>query len=585
MKERGLVKEKVRRESENSSSSSYQGGEEKAEWSEEELGETGGGRVREEDNGRMVLKMSVKEFTRTMENLSGHVDDILLKLGVPQVDLSDCNGNGFDIMNIKLKRIKSCVSVKECIRNLDASVNQLKDIFTFTPVEQKVPTSVRDVWKECSSIDDINNKTDFVYRDEGKGYFECEVCQRKVSEYGIELESDFRGKVQSSKFRNTKMSLKYHLEKKSHTENVEKLEVIEARETREENRSRKVGLNLGLLSYYLLHQGRPESDYTTLVDILDRSGSDVGDLNHSFNFVRKWSQSCSRVIERRVQTFFSSRLPQTGQKPKAKVNTDSATWQHRTRDVVGLTTVVPDSPKLIQSLYIKSRWSLGSSGAEKAKVIVEALEPFITGEQYQGLSADGGLLSTHAGDYVAGQLGVEVKDDLDPMHAAGRVDARLRALPKFKSLTEDTDTISAVYRLTNLGKEFLLLFQANRELREEVPGYQEKLKLPRFFSETRLPNYASQVYEGFLLNYPVIVRRLAGIQEENWQGSSFQKNKALKAADLQNLVYNLRFFLSLAGRVDVYKQFRRLVNVVQVQLKNSKIKPNTLKPHKLNHLS
>ena len=105
--------------------------------------------------------------------------------------------------------------------------------------------------------------------------------------------------------------------------------------------------------------------------------------------MQKWSRSCSEEIEEKVRGSFGQRMPQIGRKPRCKILTDSATWQHRTREVTGLVKVTPDSAELIKAYFITSTWSPGGSGREKAKEIVAGVDKFITAEQYQGLSADG----------------------------------------------------------------------------------------------------------------------------------------------------------------------------------------------------
>jgi hypothetical protein len=299
------------------------------------------------------------------------------------------------------------------------------------------------------------------------------------------------------------------------------------------------------------------------VDLVQRAGRDVGDINHSVKFVEMYRKSCSQEIEERLKGYFGCRLPQTGQKPKVKVCADSATWKHRTRQVVGLIAVTPDTSNLIKAFYINSCWSPSGYGRAKAKEVVQSTDRYMTGEQYGGMSVDGAYIATHVGEYVAEHYGVTAHDDLDPMHACGTPEAHMRASPRFAFLTKDTESIAGVYKLINFGKEFYNFFQASEQLRQE--GYKVCMKLPRFFSETRLPNYAAEVYDRFLENYPVLVRRLAGIQEENWRGSAEDKKKADKAAGLQNRIYNLMFVVTLAGVVDIYRVYRKIVNVVQVQ--------------------
>ena len=77
------------------------------------------------------------------------------------------------------------------------------------------------------------------------------------------------------------------------------------------------------------------------------------------------------------------------------------------------------------------------------------------------------------------------------------------------------------------------------------------MRVPLFFSETRLPNHAARVLDSFLKMIYPLVRRLHGVQEENIQGTGDQKSKAMKATDLMNKIYNVKFILSLPALVDI----------------------------------
>ena len=106
----------------------------------------------------------------------------------------------------------------------------------------------------------------------------------------------------------------------------------------------------------------------------------------------------------------------------------------------------------------------------------------------------------------------------------------MRDKKEFQFLVKDTKTIADVYKMLNIGKEFYNFFQVCAQLKKE--GFEINMKVPRFFSETRLPNYADMVYEGFWQSLPAIIKRLEEIQAENWQGSAEQRKKADKAAGL-----------------------------------------------------
>ena len=98
------------------------------------------------------------------------------------------------------------------------------------------------------------------------------------------------------------------------------------------------------------------------MNILSAAGVDVGDLNHSPEFVANWGPVCASVIEMKLKTFLGTPLLQTGHRPPVKGVADKATWQHNTRMLSGLVTVVPDSPQLLQAFLTGTEVCSGSTG-------------------------------------------------------------------------------------------------------------------------------------------------------------------------------------------------------------------------------
>ena len=58
-------------------------------------------------------------------------------------------------------------------------------------------------------------------------------------------------------------------------------------------REKKIGNVLGFVAFYLFKQERPISDHPFLVNIIAAAGVDVGDLNHSPEFVANWGPVCT----------------------------------------------------------------------------------------------------------------------------------------------------------------------------------------------------------------------------------------------------------------------------------------------------
>ena len=99
---------------------------------------------------------------------------------------------------------------------------------------------------------------------------------------------------------------------KQHSKLIEQNAINEARQIRDDGRNVRIGRVLGSFAYYLLHQGRPKTDFVLLVDLLSKAGCDVRDINHSFNFVDKWGSVCEIEINDRLKRFFSTIHEKTG---------------------------------------------------------------------------------------------------------------------------------------------------------------------------------------------------------------------------------------------------------------------------------
>ena len=139
-----------------------------------------------------------------------------------------------------------------------------------------------EAFRKCFSIKDIENKfQEFCYSSEDQK-MKCGVCDSLVVSYETQ-DDDFSGRVQPNKFKNLKKILRKHFVRKSHLEVLKNAEAKEKLEEKIIGRERKICKVLGLVSYYLLKMGRPNTDFPTLVSILASCGVDVGDLKQGGN--------------------------------------------------------------------------------------------------------------------------------------------------------------------------------------------------------------------------------------------------------------------------------------------------------------
>ena len=93
-------------------------------------------------------------------------------------------------------------------------------------------------------------------------------------------------------------------------------------------------------------------------------------------------------------------------------------------------------------------------------------------------------------------------------------------------------------------------------------GYDFKVKVHLFFSETRFANHVSKVYKHFKEEFPALVRTLEEAKEQNRDGTQHGKEKATKADQLQSRIYNITFVLSLSLLCDIYAVYAIAANLL-----------------------
>ena len=97
-------------------------------------------------------------------------------------------------------------------------------------------------------------------------------------------------KVLSKKFRNLKTLLLAHLKSARHITALDRRTANEKELHKSDRREKVVGKRIGRICYYMLKQGRPDTDFEHLVYLHSVNDSDIGDINHSNRFPAKFSR-------------------------------------------------------------------------------------------------------------------------------------------------------------------------------------------------------------------------------------------------------------------------------------------------------
>lgn len=182
--------------------------------------------------------------------------------------------------------------------------------------------------------------------------FTCDLCKSDFlyhSEDGIEFEKD--QKLPKS-FSNLKSHIKKHILSHSHVNKQHEKVLEETSSEKSKTRLHDIGMKVGRVAYNVCFSGMSFQSFETQILLQNLNGVDIGDINHSKDFVKKLLPEFAKHIKGRVKKFITTTLPQTGHLPAVNTAADKATYKHRSRQFVSLTTIVPDSPGLIQMIFV-----------------------------------------------------------------------------------------------------------------------------------------------------------------------------------------------------------------------------------------
>ena len=141
--------------------------------------------------------------------------------------------------------------------------------------------------------------------------------------------------------------------------------------------------------YYLNYQkARPLSDYGDLIAVNVQGEIDMGNINHSEYFARKFLPCVANVVQNKVK-FLSNLMTQTEFKSPVKIIAHKDTCKHRTRQLVSGLIVVSDADDLIQPIYLGHPVVRIHTGKGVRESIVSVVDEYIVKEQYAGGSYDG----------------------------------------------------------------------------------------------------------------------------------------------------------------------------------------------------
>ena len=227
-------------------------------------------RKREDENSNVLPSKEIYQMVKEMAQRVG------------PVDVSDCS-NEKEATLKRIRVVSSTLDVLQGVKSLEGSVNILKGAFGVKEQVHKDKKANVDEMLNCAkSIADITEKVcEFEYEvNKAGGKMICDLCKEEFN-YSNKLNQDFYDEKMGVEFSNLKKSLKRHLKSDKHTLNLKDKGRLDLVEDKLEGKDQIIGLKIGRIAYYLLRHGRPDTDFTVLVQMSVANGINLGDINHS----------------------------------------------------------------------------------------------------------------------------------------------------------------------------------------------------------------------------------------------------------------------------------------------------------------
>ena len=316
---------------------------------------------------------------------------------------------------------------------------------------------------------------------------------------------------------------------------------------------------VGRWLYFIFYKGRPYADYPDLIATDVLNGSYCGTINHSEKFPPAVLPYFAVAIKLKKVKFLTRPLIQTSFRVTIKIVADKDTRKHRTRQLVLFITIVPDSPNLIQPIYLGHPVVSDHTGPGVASNLIAVIEKNgISSEQIEGQSYDGQYFHLSVNSQVQDHFQLkssDIHDDWDGMHKCGLGDKAVRKIATHAWLITLTQIISEVFGLVNWGKIY-------EELKNACDKLDQEMSNPLTWSNTKFANYAQRLYLAMTKDFPAILEVLTKIQKDRNKDSK-AKERAENAEQIEKKISNKKFAVRLCGVTDIYKVFGQMVGVLQ----------------------
>ena len=402
-------------------------------------------------------------------------------------------------------------------------------LFTEPPLKQAEDSQsqIKDRITACRSLNDFDVLLDDTFRlDREKEMIICLCCEKADSSKhrGMDTSEVEWEKLasKSRKLRNLQSHLVLHINSESHLKHVLHQQEAVEEEKRKQNKNLEVGRKLGSLAYFIFFNKLPFSFYEKIVPWMALVKIDIGQINHSEQFIRRLLEPCFTELKKRLQRHLNQVLPCTDQLRPLNITADKGTIKHDCNQVTMIRTPALKNGHLFESFFLAHPEVNSHKGNHVSELILKVCSDQLNlsfedlRHRISGACFDGQYIHLNVRSHFSEMLHLPVEffeDSViwDAAHRLelaydnaknGKNDQRGRCIINPSPWLQELDSVlQHVMTKFRLGKNHSDLRSVAHELGETFLEF-------CLFSETRFMEYAHRSYDHFLKMFHILFEKI-----------------------------------------------------------------------------
>ena len=234
-----------------------------------------------------------------------------------------------------------------------------------------------------------------------------------------------------------------------------------------------MGRRLGTLAYFLYHNNLPFTLYESFLPWFTLNNIDVGEINHSREFVRKFVHSVYDVLIDRLKKFLQKPLLCTGKPSPIAILGDKGTIKRDVTQPTLIRVASPSKNRLFQKFYMSHPEVLSHTGDNVTELLSQSIKTTLgwsileIRQRFCGGSFDGQYFKLNVPEHLATKLSLDpaFTDDALIWDVAHRFELGCEDVKKITLWLQELDTtLQSIIKKFTLGMHNTQL----RDISEEM---------------------------------------------------------------------------------------------------------------------